>query len=405
MTGPAPVVVGTGALSAAGLGTGALWRAVVDGAVATRRITRFDVSGYPTDRAGEIPRDVLARLDGAVPPHPSLAGRYLAAVALEALRQAGVDPRRPAARIGVFVGTVMGVRPVLDRGIGRAGVAVPAAGWASPERLLDPLHEVVEVDGPVVLVAPGCSAGNTAIGLGASAVAAGEVDLAVCAGADELSHEVFAMFTSLRSLAGDAVRPFDADRCGTMLGEGAGALVLEHPARAAARGAPPLATLASHAGRGEAHHMTAPRPDGAAIVGTITDCLRRAKLPASAVDWVCAHGTGTPASDGVEAAAIAVGLAGRPGRPPVSSIKGVLGHAEGAAAALEAVAAVCALRHQFVPGNATLRRPDPRCAGVELVPAGGRRTRVRAVLSPALGFGGGVATILLTSGSGARADG
>jgi 3-oxoacyl-[acyl-carrier-protein] synthase II len=402
MTGPAPVVVGTGAVSAAGLGVHALWRTVVSGAVLARRITRFETSGYPTDRAGEISGDVLARLDGMVPRHASLAARYLAAAAAEALAQAGVDPRRPGARVGVFVGTVMGVRPVLDRGIVPGRVVVPAYGWASPARLLDVLHEMVTVDGPAVLAAPGCSAGNTAIALGAAAIAAGEVDLAVCGGAEELSHEVFAMFTSLRSLAADTVRPFDADRCGTMLSEGAAVVVLEHPDRAAGRGARPLAAIAGSAWSAEGHHMTAPRPDGAALIATMGECLRRAGLSADDVGWVCAHGTGTPASDGVEASAIAAALSGGSRPPAVSSVKGVLGHAAGAAAALEAVVAVMALRHQFVPGNATMRRADPRCRDIDLVPAGGRRARVDAVLSPALGFGGGVCTILLTGAR--RAD-
>src|SRR4029453_211095 len=124
--------------------------------------------------------------------------------------------------------------------------------------------------------------------------------------------------------------------------------------------------------------------------------LDHAGVPAGAVDWVCAHGTGTPASDGVEAQAVAAALADA-GRPPaMSSIKGVLGHAEGAAAALEAIVAVLALWPQLTPGNATLLRPDPACDGVDLVRPEGRYGRLGAVLSPAMGFGGGVSTVLFT---------
>jgi 3-oxoacyl-(acyl-carrier-protein) synthase len=397
MTGPAPAVVGIGAVSAAGLGADALWDAVACGMSTARRIDRFDASGYPTDRASEIGEDVLGKLDAEVPGHPSLAARYLAAAAIEALGHAGVDPARPGGRVGLFVGTVMGVRPVLDRGIRPGRLVTTSTGWGRPAGLLDVLHDVVDVTGPVVLPAPGCSAGNTALALGAAAIAAGEVDLAVCGGTEELSHEVFALFTSLRSLAPDVARPFDADRCGTMLGEGAAVVVLEHPGRAAARGVRPMASLAGTAWSAEAHHMTTPRPDGAAIVGSARECLRRARLTPDRVGWVCAHGTGTPASDGIEAGAIAAALPGTR-RPVVSSVKGVLGHAAGAAAALEAVVAVRALQHQFVPGNATLRRAAPDCAGVDLVPAAGRRARIDAVLSPALGFGGGVCTVLFARG-------
>lgn len=472
MYGSRPVVVGTGALSPAGLGSRALWRAVFSGTVKTGPVDRFDVSGYPTRHGAQVGADVLARLDGLVPAHPSLAARYLAAAALEALWQAGVEPLRPAARVGVFVGTVMGVRPVLDRGITPGRVRVPAGCWSEPGRLLDVLREVAAVDGPAVLAGTGCCAGNTAIALGAAAIAAGEVDLAICGGADELSHEVYAMFTALRGLAPDVLRPFDTDRRGTLLGEGAGVLVLEHPDRAAARGAYPLATVAAHATRADAYHITAPRPDGAAVAASIRECLRRSGLRPADIGWVCAHGAGTRAGDAAEAAGIAAALGGgrtggpdedtsattaTPGdetssdaadrgntgtsdsaeessttgpggtrtvaqagpvqlpdrggaseadtlgcgpgagrRPAVSSVKGVLGHAEGAAAALEAVVTVLALERQFVPGNATLRRPDPRCAGLDLVPAGGRWGVLDAVLSTALGFGGAVSTVLLT---------
>lgn len=392
-----PVVVGAGAVSPAGLGTGPLWQAVTSGRVTTGPISRFDVSGYPSDRAGEVPAADLARLDDVVPRNASLGARYLAAAALEALASAGLDPCGPGRRVGAFIGTVMAVRPLLDRGIGPGLLSVPTAEWAHPDRLLDVLHDVAIVDGPVVLAAPGCSAGNSAIALGASAVAAGEVDVAICGGVDELSHEVFAMFSSMRGLAPDVVRPFDADRSGTMPSEGAGVIVLEHPASLAARGARPLATVRGHASSADAYHMTRPRPDGAAIIATITDCLRRSGLSVDDIGWVCAHGTGTPASDGIEATAIAAALANGRRRPVVSSLKGLLGHTEGAAAALEAVVAVLALGHQFIPGNPTLRRADPGCAGVDLVEAGGRPGRMAAVLSLSFGFGGGVCTIAFGS--------
>jgi 3-oxoacyl-(acyl-carrier-protein) synthase len=390
----APVVAGVGAVCPAGLGAGAFWQAVTAGRPVTGPVGRFDVSGYPTGNAGELPAAALSELDGLVPWHASLAARYLAAAALEALRDAGVDPRRPGSRIGVFAGTVMGVRPVLDRGILRGKLLAAGCEWADPGRLLDVLHEVVAVDGPSVITAPGCAAGNSAIALGASAIAAGEVDLAVCGGADELSHEVFAMFTSLRGLSPDLVRPFDAARQGTLPSEGAGVVVLEHPASAAARGARPLARVLSHSSYADAYHMTQPRADGAGIVATVTACLKLAGRSAADVDWVCAHGSGTQASDGIEGAALAMALGGGGRRPPVSSVKGVVGHVEGAAAALEAVAAVRALTHQFIPGNPTMRRPDACCAGIDLVDVPGRPGQVGVVASPSFGFGGAVCTVL-----------
>jgi 3-oxoacyl-(acyl-carrier-protein) synthase len=398
----APVVVGIGAVSPAGLGTRHLWRAVTTGTVTTGPVSRFDLAGYPTYQVGEVGEADLARLDGIVPPHSSLAGRFLAAAALEALRRAGLDPRHPGGRLGVFAGTVMGVRPVLDRGIRPGSVVVGSTDWSRPDGLLDVLHEVVRVDGPSVLAAPGCSAGNSAIALGASAIAAGEVDIALCGGADELSHEVFAMFTSLRGLSADVIRPFDAHRTGTMPSEGAGVVVLAHPDSVASTAAQPLAELLSHGSGADGYHMTHPRPDGAAIVASIGACLRSAGLKPDDVDWVCAHGTGTRASDGVEANAIATALAGGSRRPVVSSVKGVLGHTVGAAAALEAIVGVLALTYGFIPGNPTLLRPDPACAEVDLVEPEGRREPVDVVVSPSFGFGGGVSTLALGALPGRR---
>jgi len=392
---PDVVVSGTGAVSAAGLGTAALWRAVTERRVLTGPVTRFDLSGYPARRGAEVPPDAVAGLDALVPAHRCLAARYLAAAALEALRDAGVPARSRRHRLGVFVGTVMATRPLLDRGIGAGRLAVPAGGgWARPDDLLAPLRAVLTVTGPAVLLAPGCAAGNSAIAAGSRAVAAGEVDVAVCAGVSELSLEILAMFTSLRALADDTVRPFDVDRRGTIPGEGAAVLVLEPGERVRARGRRPLARVLACAAAADAHNPTRPHPDGAGLVATVRGCLDRAGLTADDVDWVSAHGTGTPASDGIEARALARALPGRR-RPVVSSVKGQLGHPEGAAAALEAVLAVRALTEDFVPGNVTLRKPDPACDGIDLVEPAGRRTPVRTVLSPAFGFGGGVSTVLL----------
>jgi 3-oxoacyl-[acyl-carrier-protein] synthase II len=390
----AVAVSGVGAVSVAGLGADALWRAVRAGRVLTGPVERFDLSRYPTQRAAEVPAGAVAALDATVPWHESPAARYLAAAAVEALDDAGIPPCHRRERLGVFVGTVMGTRPVLDRAIGRGRLGVPGPSWTRPDELLAALRETVAINGPAVLLATGCSAGNSAIAAGRAAVAAGEVDVAVCGGADELSLEVFAFFTSLRALAADTVRPFDVGRRGTMPAEGAAVLVLERADRAAARGRRPLARVLACASAADAHSLTQPHPDSVGLMSTVEACLERARLQPDDVDWVCAHGTGTPANDGVEARAVAKVLAGRRA-PVVSSVKGQLGHAEGAAAALEAVVAVRALAEDFIPGNTTLVEPDPECAGVDLVEPAGRRTSVEVVLSQAYGFGGGVCTLLL----------
>ena len=395
----AVAISGVGAVSSAGLGADALWEAVVQRRVLTSRVTRFDMSRYPARRGAEVPAAAVAALDSVVPGHESLAARYLAAASLEALRDARLPVDTRPHRLGVFVGTVMATRPILDRGIAPGRLDVPGRGWARPDELLAPLRDVVTVSGPEVLLAPGCAAGNSAITAGCRAIVAGEVDVALCGGVSELSLEIFAMFTSMRALAVDTVRPFDAYRRGTMPGEGAGVLILERAGRATARGRRPLAHVLACAAAADAHNPTQPHPDGIGLISTLHGCLARAGLHADDVDWVCAHGTGTPASDAIEARAVAKALAGRR-RPVVSSVKGQFGHAEGAAAALEAVIAVRALAEDFVPGNVTLIEPDPACGGIDLVEPVGRRGPVEVVASQAFGFGGGVSTLLLGKGGG-----
>ncbi|WP_020673057.1 beta-ketoacyl synthase N-terminal-like domain-containing protein [Amycolatopsis nigrescens] len=388
------LITGTGVVSPAGLGGQALWKAVTDGQPRTSPVTRFDVSGYPHQCAGQLSDEDVAALGSVVPVHESLAARYLAAAALEALESARLDLASTAATVGLFVGTVMGTRPVLDRGVGPGRLAMTGHVWAEPRRLLDVVRAVVPIDGPTVLLGPGCSSGNEAIAAGARAIADGEVDIAICGGADELSLEVFAMFTSLRALAHDVIRPFDVSRKGTMPGEGAGVLVLERPGLPGRR-VEPLAELLAAASAGEAHHLTNPRPDGEGLIRAMTDCLARAGRSASDVDWVCAHGTGTVLSDGIEASATAAALGGSGRRPLVSSVKGILGHSQGAASAIEAVLATWSIVEQTVPGNGTLREPDPVCAGIDLGGTAPRATPVRTVLNSAFGFGGGVSVLAL----------
>ncbi|MEU3304867.1 beta-ketoacyl synthase N-terminal-like domain-containing protein [Streptomyces sp. NPDC006678] len=412
------VVTGVGAVSPAGLGHRALWDAVRGGRVTTGAVTRFDTSRHPSHRAGEIPRSALSRLDSLVPPHRSLAARCLAAAAAEAAHGAGLTrtggftrtggltreggaSTEGGARTGVFAGTVMGTRPVLDHGITSAGLTAEGTDWAEPARLLDLVPEVVPVDGPVVLLASGCSVGGDAVACGAAAISEGEVDVAICGGAEELSQEVFAMFTTLRALAPDVARPFDDDRLGMQPAEGAAVVILESAEHCAARGGLPLAVLLAHGAAADAYHLTRPRPTGDALVEAIGTCLRDAGRAPEEIDWVCAHGTGTRASDGVEARAIVSALGG-PGRrrPAVSSLKGMLGHTQGAAGVLEAVVAVLAMAAGHLPGNATLRRPDPACAGLDLVPPRGREAPVATVLSLAFGLGGGVSALLLGAAGG-----
>lgn len=381
------VVTGTAALSPFGAGVDALWAGLVEGRVGTAEVTRLDPAPYATRYGGQVPASAL-------PPDPLPAGtplavRYALAVVDAALRDAGIEP---GADVALCLGTVMGTRPHLER-LERSG-ADPAADlrWLDSGALVEVPARVLGLGGPVALVSTGCSAGNDAIGQACDLIAAGRADRVVAGAAEELAEAVFALFTGLRALAPDVVRPFDARRRGILPSEGAAALVLEAAGAARARGARVLARVAGYAAAADAHHLTAPHPDARALVACLCDALTRAGRAPGDVDYVCAHGTGTPASDGVEAAALArVFAAG----PAVSSVKGALGHAQGAASALEAVACVRAIGAGLVPGMPTLGEVDPDCAAVDLVAGSARRMPVGLAASVAFGFGGSTSAVLL----------
>jgi len=378
------VVTGLGLVTPAGVGVEATWRDVTAGVTHVRPIGWPAAASFPARVGSWCSTRVLDEVRAVTDEHPSLAARYLRAAVDEAVAAAGGFR---GLRTGVFVGTVMGSRPVRDvHGADELPDEV-AATWTRPDAVLDLLADLPV--GPRLLLAPGCSAGNAAIEAGRLALLGGDVDVAVCGGTEQLSLEVLSLFTSLRALTADAVRPFDARRRGMAPGEGAAVVVLERRRPAATE---PRAVLRATSSAADAFHWTRPDPSGAALRRTLDDCLTQAGRTPDDVDWVCAHGTGTPASDGLEADVLAGALRGRR-RTPVSSLKAMLGHAQGAAAAIEAAVGVLALERGFLPGTATLEKPID--TDLDLVRGAGRFADLRTVLSPAFGFGGAVTSILL----------
>jgi 3-oxoacyl-(acyl-carrier-protein) synthase len=365
-------ITGLGVVSPFGLGTETFWAGATSGKIAIRKVTRFDASGFMSDRAAEpaVPR----------------SSRYTALAVGLALTDAGLVARPGDTSIGICAGTVYGTRPAGDRDRRAAG-----GGWLDPLALVKPAVHRYGLDGPARVIPTTCTAGNHAIGMAADLVRSGRADAVVAVGVEELSAAAFAVFTSLRTLAPDVARPFDRERRGVVLAEGAGALVLEPLPRAKARGAAVYGLLLGYAATADAHHLSAPHPDGTGLRRAIDLTLQRSGVSPSQVDYVSAHGTGTAANDPVEAAAL-LSVFGR--RPAVSSLKGMMGHTGGAAGAMGAIACLLSLRDGIVPGNPTLDEPDPACRELDLVRGAARRAPVRYALNNAIGFGGGVATTL-----------
>jgi 3-oxoacyl-[acyl-carrier-protein] synthase II len=233
-----------------------------------------------------------------------------------------------------------------------------------------------------------CSSGANALVVAAAWLLAGEVDAVVAGASDGLCRLTFAGFNALAAIDPEPCKPFDRRRRGTVLGEGAGFLVLERAERAKARGAAAVAELAGWAAGSEAHHITNPAPDGAVVASLIRRALARAGIAPAQVDYVNAHGTGTPVNDSTEAAAIIQALGAESSRVPVSSSKAQIGHTLGAAGAIEAAITSLVVQRRTLVPTAGLDEPDPALPLVHVPHVGREVPRVRAAVSSAFGFGG-----------------
>jgi 3-oxoacyl-[acyl-carrier-protein] synthase II len=251
--------------------------------------------------------------------------------------------------------------------------------------------------GPVLTVSTACASGATSLGVAADLLRAGAAEVAIAGGVDILCRFVQRGFNVLRSLTRDAVRPFDRRRNGILLGEGAGLVVLERAARAAARGVgAPLGFLLGHGSAADGAHITAPDPLGRGLEVAVRGALAEAGVAPAALDFVSAHGTGTAANDRVETDVLKRVLGRRAQEIPVNSIKAHLGHTMGAAATLEAIMCLLAARHGQVPPTLNYGVPDPGC-DLDCVPNEARRYRPRLSLSTSLGFGGCNAALVLAT--------
>lgn len=396
-------MTGLGAVTSIGVGAEAFWAAARAGTVGTGEVTLFDTGGYLTHRGGEV-------RDWPVETHRGERLSRSESFALAAARMAldGAWPSGPGpgpydpVRAGVCFGMSVGNRPALEGAIRSRGDWGPPARTAhDPTRIGRLVAGAFGLHGPNVMVLTACAAGNTAIGHGADLIRGGHADAMVVGGADEMSEALFMMFNRFRALAPDRVQPFDRDRRGLMLAEGAAALVLESERSARARDAPIHGWVAGYGSLADAHDMTAPHPAGHGVARSMQAALAMAELEPADVDYICAHGTGTPSNDAAEAIAIREVFGPAAAHVPVSSIKSMLGHALGAAGAIEAVACLLAMRDGVIPPNVHLDNLDPRC-DIRVAANGSLSRPVGTVLNNSFGFGGNNCCVVFTSRPGDR---
>ncbi len=386
-------VTGVGVVSSVGLGKTEFFAALEKGKSGIGPVESFDPSSTGREIAAEVKGFHAA--DHLTQAESRRMGRC-AAMAVAAARMAVEDAGiRPEALLGprtsVVLGTTMGEARLLEEldlaWIERGPKAVKRSLLPKYGSTLLPIHvaRAIGAQGMLLTLPAACAAGNYAIGFGADLIRSGRADVVVT-GATELLQELqFSGFARLAAMAPARCQPFDLNRQGLIIGEGAGLLILESEAHAVRRGARPLVEVGGYGLSCDAYHITRPHPDAVGSIAAMRGAIERSGLRPSDVDFINAHGTGTRANDQAEAKVIRDVFGST--RVPVSSMKSMIGHCMGAASALEAVGCVMTIETGIYPPTVSYETPDPEC-DVEVVANHARRGKADVVLNNSLAFGG-----------------
>ncbi len=395
------VVTGVGTVNALGGSVAEFGAALRAGTCAVGPVTLFDTTGYRSRIAAEV-RDAAPPAD--VPPalrrRLSRSDVFALRATAEALRDAALDDDVAPERIGIALGGTTGgmlraeeqLRMRMRRNLDRYR---PDPILGSPiSASSDVVARTFDLRGPRLSLSTACSSSANALGAALDWIRLGRADVVVTGGAESLCRMTFAGFNALHALSLEPCRPFDRRRSGLSLGEGAAIMVVESAERAARRGARVHAELVSYGNSADAHHLTAPHPEGTGAVLAMQRALAHGGVAPEEIDYINAHGTGTPANDVVEARAIHEVFGTAAANLAVSSTKAAVGHTLGAAGAIEALASILALRDGFLPPTVNLEDADPACE-LDLVPLTSRPATLRYALSNSYGFGGNNTSVVL----------
>lgn len=396
------VITGIGCITPVGIGATSMWEGVLRGRSPVRRIDRFDTSAIRSRMAAQVDgftpeqyldRRQLQRMDRF--------SQFSLVSAAQALEDAGLKASElPGERVGVFMGSALGGvsggeeahTAYLEGGLRavQPGLALSVFGGAASCNIA--IH--FGFQGPNETNGMSCASGAVALGRALQAIRSGEVDVALAGGAEAplapLSYTAFAVIRAMSTRNDEpdaACRPFDVDRDGFVMGEGAAVLVVESWEAAQRRGARVYAELAGYGTSNDAYHMTAPRPDGSQAARAILGAMRDAGLGSGQIGYINAHASSTPLNDVAESLAIRRALGADADRIPISGTKALYGHPLGASGAIEAALTAMALYHGQLPGTCNLRQTDARVT-VPVLGREGLERRAPWALSNSFGFGG-----------------
>ena len=402
------VVTGLGMLSPLGASVDTSWEGLTAGRSGIAPITAFDADSYPVRFGGAVPEFDMSsylpakearRMDGFI--------QWGLAAGIQAIRHSGLeDSDSDLSRVGIAMGSGIGGintietchQVLLDRGPNKV------SPFFVPSSIINMVSGHLSImygyRGPNIAITTACTTGTHNIGYAARMIAYGDADVMIAGGAEKAtSPTTMAGFASMKALSArndspaEASRPWDLNRDGFVLSDGAGALVLESLEHATARGATILAELSGFGASADAHHMTSPAENGAGAAASMQAALNDGQHNPSDISYINAHGTSTPLGDIAETDAIKTVFGAHASTLAVSSTKSMTGHALGAAGAIEAVISVLAIRDQCAPPTINLDDPDPAC-DLDYVPHQAREMEIHAALSNSFGFGGTNGTLI-----------
>jgi 3-oxoacyl-[acyl-carrier-protein] synthase II len=390
---PRVLVTGVGVVSSIGLGKEAFYASLAAGRSGISTVDSFDASPLGRTQAGEVkgfePDDHLTQAEQR---RMGRCSMMALAAARMAVKDSGLSPEKLAGpRTAVVLGTTMGEARLLadmehDWIVSGPG-AVRSSAIPKYGSTLLPIHvaRAIGARGMVLTLPAACAAGNYAIGFGADLIRAGRADVVVTGAAELIQQLQFSGFVRLAAMATERCQPFDLNRQGLLLGEGAGLLVLESEAHAVRRGARPQAEVGGYGLSCDAYHITRPHPLAAGSIAAMRAAIERSGLSPADIDFVNAHGTGTRHNDAAEAKVVHDVFGER--RVPISSMKSMLGHCMGAASALEAIGCIFSLEKGVYPPTIGFETPDPEC-DLDVVANVARPGKADIVVNNSLAFGG-----------------
>ena len=402
------VVTGIGVFTSIGSSRSDFWNSLISGKSGVRRIQAFDPVGHLSQIASEVtsfnPEDFISRKQVN---KMARVSQLASCAALEAVRDAGLDlERENPARVGCVIGSAAGDYNNIEEQYLKFQKKGPGSvNPLSIPRIIPNMPAcnaaiVLGIHGPNIGIATACATGVYATGTGLGLLREGRADVILAGGAEStITPLVIDGYSTMRVLSRRndeperASRPFDADRDGFVIGEGAGVMVLETLEHARKRGAEPLAVLKGFGMTSDAYNIALPEPEGRWAAAAIEDALRDAQLNPDDIGYINAHGTSTKLNDSTETLAVKQAFGGR--RVPISSNKSMIGHTLGAAGAIEAAATVLTIYNGILPPTVNYENEDPEC-DLDVIPNEAREKNIKAAISNAFGFGGQNGVLVFT---------